>query len=272
MKKILTSLIEKFLWHSGLGNLHDTAVLHFIDMEKNSSTNPLTKEFNSYFSQSDEDGIIQRIFERLGINGGTCVELGVGTGVENNTLNLVLNGWNAFWYGGEDLALPPKFFLPKSLRFVKIWINKKTLNEKIIPELTGLGEFELLSLDLDGNDYHFAKILLEANIRPKLWVQEYNGNFSPITNWIQPYDDSHIWKQDAYFGASLYPFNELFKDHGYTLVACNILGINAFFVRNDLLAQFVDIPKDLHELYRPSRLFFLKTKQKRNLEILKFLH
>jgi len=271
MKKILTSLIEKFLWHSGLGNLHDTTILRFIDYEKNTSTNPLTKEFSSYFSQSDEDGIIQRIFERLGIHRGTCVELGVGTGVENNTLNLVLNGWKAFWYGGEDLALPPKSFLPKSIRFVKIWINKKTLNEKIIPELAGLGEFELLSLDLDGNDYHFAKILLEANIRPKLWVQEYNGNFSPITNWIQPYDDSHIWKQDVYFGASLNPYNDLFNQHGYTLIACNTLGINAFFLRSDLMSEFGDIPKSLLDLYRPSRLFFFKTKQKRSLEILKFL-
>lgn len=271
MKKIVASFIEKCLWHSGLGNIHDTAVLHFIKVEINTSVNPLTKEFDSYFSQSDEDGIIQRIFERLGITGGTCVELGVGNGIENNTLNLVLNGWKAFWYGGEDLALPPKFLLPKRLKFVKIWINKKTLDEKIIPELISLGEFELLSLDLDGNDYHFAKILLEAKIQPKLWVQEYNGNFSPITNWIQPYADGHTWKQDAYFGASLYPFNELFKNHGYTLVACNILGINAFFVRNDLLEHFIDVPKGLHDLYRPSRLFFLKTKQRRSLEVLKYL-
>lgn len=271
MKKIIASLIEKFLWHSGLGNIHDTAVLHYIKAEMNTSVNPLTKEFDSYFSQSDEDGIIQRIFERLGINGGTCVELGVGNGIENNTLNLVLNGWKALWFGGENLALPPKFLLPKSLKFVKIWINKKTLNEKIIPELISLGEFELLSLDLDGNDYHFAKILLEAKIQPKLWIQEYNGNFSPITNWIQPYADGHTWKQDAYFGASLNSFNELFKGHGYTLVACNILGINAFFVRNDLLEHFIDVPKSLHDLYRPSRLFFLKTKQRRNLEVLKHL-
>ncbi len=72
MKKIITSIIEKFLWHSVLGDIHDTAVLPFIEAEINTSTNPLTKEYDSYFSQSDEDGIIQRIFERLEIRARSC--------------------------------------------------------------------------------------------------------------------------------------------------------------------------------------------------------
>lgn len=271
MKKLLKTLIDKFLWHSGVGNLHDIAVLNYINSEMRASKNPLTKEFDNYFSQSDEDGIIQRIFDRLEITHGSCVELGVGTGTENNTLNLVMNGWKAFWFGGEDLDLPQKVFPPKNLKFVKIWINKKTLQDRIIPELAILGDFELLSLDLDGNDYHFAKILLEAGIKPKVWVQEYNGNFSPYSNWVQPYDDDHIWKQDLYFGASISAFNRLFVDNGYTLIACNILGINAFFVRNDFIAHFEDIPRDLRDLYRPSRLMFLKAKQKRNLEMFKSL-
>lgn len=271
MKRILASIIENFLWHSGLGDLHDTAVLRYINSELSASKNPLTKEFNSYFSQSDEDGIIQRIFERLGINTGTCVELGVGNGIENNTLNLLVSGWKTYWYGGEELALPPSFSLPKNLRFVKIWINKRTLKERIIPDLVDLGDIELLSLDLDGNDYHFARILLESHIKPKVWIQEYNGNFSPIVNWVQPYNDAHIWKQDSYFGASINPYFELFRDYGYTLIACNILGINAFFIRNDLAREFSDVPSDLQSLYRPTRLFFLKTRQRRTLEIFKSL-
>ena len=44
-------------------------------------------------SQNGEDGILQYIFDRVGVKSKTCVEFGFGR--ECNTLNLVANmGWH----------------------------------------------------------------------------------------------------------------------------------------------------------------------------------
>ena len=40
------------------------------------------------YSQNEEDGIINEIFQRIGTTNKTFVEIGVGNGLENNTLHL----------------------------------------------------------------------------------------------------------------------------------------------------------------------------------------
>jgi len=54
------------------------------------------------YSQNDEDGIIQEIFSRIGATSKTFVEFGVGNGLENNTLTLLLKGWNGLWIEGAE--------------------------------------------------------------------------------------------------------------------------------------------------------------------------
>src|SRR6476660_9739248 len=50
------------------------------------------------FSQSGEDGILHEIFRRIGLEGaGTFIEIGVGDGLENNTLQLLQMGWRGLW-------------------------------------------------------------------------------------------------------------------------------------------------------------------------------
>jgi hypothetical protein len=66
--------------------------------------NPLNHFGAKYFSQTDEDGITLEIVKRIGIACGTFAELGVGNGLENNTLILLANGWRGFWLGGEELS------------------------------------------------------------------------------------------------------------------------------------------------------------------------
>jgi hypothetical protein len=53
------------------------------------------------YSQCDEDGIIQEIFNRIGLKSRTFIEFGVGNGLENNTLKLLLEGWSGLWIEGN---------------------------------------------------------------------------------------------------------------------------------------------------------------------------
>jgi hypothetical protein len=267
MRKILRLIERKFLWHTGLGNVHDLVLNQYLAACANSTINPLLKPIVSSFSQSDEDGIIERITDRLNLTKGRFVEFGVGDGTENNTLNLLLNGWKGMWFGGESITIPKGCKLPDSLEFTKIWVDHNSLEESVIPKIKSAGDIDLISMDLDGNDYHFTKQLLESGLYPKIWIQEYNGNFAASVDWVQQYNPGHKWKQDAFFGASLLSFKKLFEGHGYRLIACNLTGINAFFVKKEYVSAFQDIPSNFSEIYQPAFPVFPKMKQVRKTSI-----
>jgi hypothetical protein len=213
--------------------------------------NPLLAFGAKVFSQNDEDGLIEEICRRVGLTGpGSFVEFGAGNGAENNTLNLLVQGWRGVWLGGVPLA---SHRLSDRLRFRQCWIDLGNVVAAARDELAAIGVTrpDVASLDLDGNDWYFVKALLEAGICPALFVVEYNATFRPGTRWVMPYDAKHEWDGSAYFGASLAAFQALFDDHGYRLVACNVTGANAFFVRREFDAAFADVPADWRALYMP---------------------
>ncbi len=57
------------------------------------------------FSQCDEDGIIQEIFRRVGTTNRTFIEFGVETGIECNTVKLLLDGWRGLWLDGSTTGV-----------------------------------------------------------------------------------------------------------------------------------------------------------------------
>jgi hypothetical protein len=90
--------------------------------------------------------------------------------------------------------------------------------------------------------------------RKRLTV-EYNGKFPPPHEFVMKYnsDKDHSWDLTDYFGASLTSWNKLLCQKGYSLVACNITGVNAFFVRNDLIAGKFCEPLTPDNHYEPAR-------------------
>jgi hypothetical protein len=205
--------------------------------------NPLLAYGRKVYSQNDEDGLIEEILRRCSVVvAGSFVELGVGDGTENNTLNLLVRGWRGAWLGGE----PVRVRADQRLRFRECWIDRDNVVGLVKEELTALAieQPDLMSVDLDGNDFHITDALLRANFRPAVWVVEYNARFSPATRWVMPYDPAHRWVGTDYYGASLAAYNELFAASGYRLVCCNANGVNAFFVAPAHAAHFSDIASD----------------------------
>jgi len=217
-----------------------------------SAGNPLLAFGAKDYSQNDEDGLIEEITRRtIGEHPGTFLELGVGNGLENNTLNLLAKGWRGAWLGGEELAFACE---ATRLRFRQCWIDKDNIASLCRETLDahGIDQPDLLSVDLDGNDHHVCASLLAAPLRPAVWVVEYNARFSPATRWVMPYDPAHRWDGSDHFGASLGAFHDLLAGAGYRLVACNLTGANAFFVRADLAPRFPEVPDDWKRLYMPA--------------------
>lgn len=239
-------------------NGYDLEVLHRQGFFSDSKLNPLTSVARRYFSQVDEDGIIERILSRLSDRTAkrSVLELGVGNGLENNTLALIFSGFKGYWLGGEDLAFD--IDNQNRLVFQKCWVTKRnvvSLVKKIIPR-SSLHDVALVSIDLDGNDYYIAQALLQDGLRPDTWVIEYNAKIPLNSKWVMPYDKDHVWSGSDYFGASYSAIIDLFDGYEYFPVACSAQGANIFFVHRKFKKLFMDVSIHPWELYRPP-LYFL---------------
>jgi hypothetical protein len=195
------------------------------------------------FSQTIEDGIIQGIFENIGTSNKYFIEFGAWDGVRfSNTANLRINeGWDGLLLeGNKDKA--------DKLEYVKhAFLTAENINDHFekhqVPK-----SFDLLSIDLDGNDYWIWKAIDENRFRPRVVVVEFNCNFpnqkeSKAIKY-QPELDSTI-PSINYYGASIPAFKKLAKSKGYSLIF-RVNNHNLFFVDNNLLHDDdIDIPLEM---------------------------
>ena len=103
---------------------------------------------------------------------------------------------------------------PKRFRFLNAWVSLENVTGLIRQGLedVGIQTLDVLSLDLDGNDYYLVREILSAGILPKLFILEYNAKFPPPIKWTIEYDVNHVWDVTDYQGASLAAFAELLSE------------------------------------------------------------
>jgi hypothetical protein len=165
----------------------------------------------------------------------------------------LLKGWRGIWVDGDPTniaAIRSALPVGKRLRVVEQIVTRE--NVKSIPTLAGspdFGELDLFSVDVDGNDLAIALAAIAA-WKPKIIVGEYNAKFRFPLKVEVAYNPLHRWARDDYHGASLAAWIDGLQP-GYRLVACNLAGTNAFFVRSDLAESFAAYPPD--RLYQPAR-------------------
>jgi len=206
------------------------------------------------YSQTDEDGIIAEIVRRIGPGGRRFVEIGCGNGTENNTHALLLDGWRGTWIdGGRDKIDHIASWIPLEsarLHVLHSFVTRDNAAELVTSAMArqAVTELDLLSLDIDGNDLHVLQRIVSV-VRPRAIIVEYNGKFPPPISLTIAYNPAHTWGVDDYHGASLQAFVDGLP--GYRLVACNLSGANAFFVRDDLAGAFTSYP--VEQLYQPAR-------------------
>ena len=208
------------------------------------------------YSQNEEDGIIREIFNRIGTANKIFVELGVGDGLENNTLALLFENWKGLWIDGSlrNVNKIKKGFVKTiangQLAVIQSFITKGNISDMIASHLS-CKKPDLLSIDLDGNDYHIFEAI--SSVEPRVVVMEYNAKFAPPTSYCMQYDANHVWDSTDKFGASLKFLETHLRGKGYSLVGCNLTGINAFFVRHDLVENKFLEPFTAENHYEPAR-------------------
>jgi len=247
----------------------------------------LESEFNinqhekKIYSQNGEDGIIEYIFSKIGTTNKFSVEFGVGNGFECNTVYLLeKKDWKGLMMDyGADQQINWKNVMKKAwsnrnssfsenirkdIAFFKkiVGQTKRTQsfqldikNEKVTAEnIQNLFQkynvpknFDLLSIDIDYNDYWVWKAIVDYS--PRVVVIEYNSSIPPSESRVITYDPEARWDGTNYFGASLLALQHLGTSKGYSLVGCDNVGVNAFFCKNELVTDFKIDKIDL--LYKP---------------------
>lgn len=212
------------------------------------------------FSQGGEDGIVSEIFRRIGTTNRVFVEIGIGDTLENNTIYPLALGWSGFWIdGGESPARMARRHFSGPIREGRLKFSQALVTADNAPDLLremGVpAEFDLLSLDIDRNTY-WVWAALRA-FKPRAVVMEYNPLWPAEADWKVRYDAGLSWNGTAYFGASLKAMELLGRELGYALVGCSLSGVNAFFVRVDLLGDKFCAPFSAENHYEPSRYYLL---------------
>lgn len=214
---------------------------HYIDCLRNNNLPNFNETGFKVFSQFEEDGKLLYIFSILGMGNKTFVDLGSNDCINSNCANLVVHfNWRGLFVDGDKnlIEIGKKFykktpnFWSYKPKFVHAFLTKKNVN-KIIQQEGFEGEIELLSIDIDGNDYWIWESL--EIIQPKVVIIECQLAFG-LEEKVIPYRED--FKEDVRnsnnYGASAFALQKLGMQKGYRLVGANEYGNNLFFIKNGL--------------------------------------
>ena len=203
------------------------------------------------FSQNQEDGMIAEVFRRIGTTSKRFIEFGVEDGLECNSVYLLMQGWSGVWIEASQ-ASAEKARAASAIYPVEVVNSFVTVEraDKMIGDLAAGQELDLLSIDIDSVDYWVWQAI--TSVKPRLAVIEYNATWPPhIRKTVA--NDPRAWDGSTFFGASLGALEVLGREKGYSLVGCCLSGVNAFFVRDDLVGDKFCAPFTAENHYEPPR-------------------
>ena len=176
-------------------------------------------------SQFGEDGVIEEIFNRIGTANKMCVEFGAWDGIHlSNAWNLWHNKeWKALLIEGdknkyEMLVNNTKEYKNVQLSLAYVSPEGENSLDSILKKAGYPADLDLLSIDIDGDDYYIFESLI--NYTPRLILIEYNPTIPPDVEIIQ--------SKGEYFGSSALSLLHLAHSKGYRLA--HMTDTNMFFV------------------------------------------
>jgi hypothetical protein len=181
--------------------------------------------------------VLAELLSRASATSRWFVEFGVEGGVEGNCVFLAdVLGWSGLFMESDADAgneLCRKYAANPRVRTRRANVTVENV-QKLFAEGQVPGEPDVLSIDVDGNDYWIWQAL--RDYAPRLVVIEYNAQWPLDARWVQPYDPDRSWQGTDNYGASLGALRLLGEEKGYRLVHTELTGNNAFFVRGDIPA------------------------------------
>jgi hypothetical protein len=200
-------------------------------------------------SQFGEDAILRRLFGLLDVGEGWCVEFGAWDGVHLSNTSSLLRRQQ--WRGVLIEADPARFAeLESNMRaYPQVTCLNRMVGftaidglDSILRETEAPADFDLLSIDIDGNDYHVWEAV--TGYRPKVVVIEFNPTIPNHVEFVQRRDPS------VSHGNSLLSLTRLGERKGYQLAATTTT--NGIFVRSDLFPR-TGVSDNSLDALRPSQ-------------------
>lgn len=195
--------------------------------------------YNKY-SQFGEDGIIEKIFEIIGTQSKVCIEFGAADGFDcsNTALLWSTKGWKGILIEPSARfnqlvknvhnynCIPINAFVDVGNNSLELILKKYQITEPI----------DLLSIDVDGNDYFILQSLKE--LRPRLIICEYNPTMPAHLDIYPEYGNV--------IGCSVAALARIAQAKGYKLVA--ITDTNCFFVQESDFIKFNEFETSLEAI------------------------
>ncbi|KAF4319807.1 hypothetical protein G195_004768 [Phytophthora kernoviae 00238/432] len=203
------------------------------------------------------DGILREIFSRVGVKHKAYVEFGSENGNECNTRYLRESaGWRGLLmdsrHEDESIGLYREFITRENL--MPLLADKYKV---LVPH-----DLDLLSIDVDFNDYWLLNAMDLTRVRPRVIIVEVNSHIpaseARTVEYDSSIDGSGGWDNfSSYFGGSVAAFHHWGTQNGYSLVYCESHGVNCFLVRNDVLSEDVNVSTVLgpEQLQNPPNFF-----------------
>lgn len=198
-------------------------MIHNVNWIKNIKNQPQKIKY----SQNGEEHVLKYIFDNIGTTNQFLVDLGAWDGIHiSNTKIFRDKGWRSILVDAKDF---PGIY--KS--FITVENITETLSKNNVPK-----DFDLLSIDLDGNDYWVLKEVLK-HYSPRVIVSEFNSEHPLEESKAIEYDPKFIFKADDYYGYTYGAGLKLAKEFGYTIIFQSS-NLNLYYLRNDLVTAEPD--------------------------------
>jgi hypothetical protein len=216
-------------------------------------SSPLPNDWlNSYAynitSQFGEDGIIAKIFEILPQQDDYfCVEFGAGDGFTLSNTHTLIN--QKGWYSIQIEANPGLYqeLMKRYEEHPRVICAHRLVSfegenslDNILTQTPIPQDFDLISIDIDGNDWYIWDSL--QIYRPKVVLIEFVPTIPHQVAFVQPKDIS------VNQGSSLAAFIHLARKKGYELIATT--DINAFFVDRKFFPLFNISNNSIWNMYK----------------------
>lgn len=201
------------------------------------------------YSQNGEDGVLSAIFHHVGAPHKQYVEFGTEDASECNTRYLrETHGWTGLLMDGR--------YANVAINLQRAFVTAENVNALFTQHGVVPHELDLLSIDVDFNDYWILDALDLARFAPRVIVCEYNSHVAPPDARAVQYNATRSWDAFSdYFGVSASALAHWGQRHGYSLVYCESHGVNCFLVRNDALGADVAAVLSVAELFAPPNFF-----------------
>lgn len=236
-RAIANELLRGYVRHRPLGlNQRLSALRSVIDRSKPElfATDDLSRYEAQVFSQNGEDGVLIELLNRVGAVEHFFVEFGVQTGHEGNCVLLAdVYGWRGLFLEADpdQFDVLQRKYATTAVTTARAMVRPANV-EQLFAASNVPAEFDVLSVDIDGNDFWVWQAI--RRYRPRVVIIEYNADLDPDDPIVQPLSDAG-WDGSGGFGSSLAALRRLAEEKDYRLVHTDLAGVNAFFVRSDLV-------------------------------------